>query len=104
MTLRLISTQSSTANILSDLLHLEPFPEKFGKHIEDSLKRIEPSCSVLKHKPITIAKRVRRLLGRYSRAAGLFRTDVIQDTSGRVRLVCKKSEAWRDWASLSEAC
>jgi hypothetical protein len=73
------------------------------------------SCTVRKHKLVTIAKRVGRLLGRYSRAAGLFKTDVIQDADGRVRLFwsptrqsygdgAEKVEAWRDWAALSEGC
>lgn len=78
--------------------------QRFEKHIEDGLERIEQSCSLRKHKLVTIAKRVGRLLGRYTRAAGLFRTDLIQDTSGRVRLVWEKIEAWRDWAALSEGC
>jgi len=43
-------------------------------------------CAVRKHKLVTVAKRVGRLLGRYSRAAGLFKTDVIQGTDGRARL------------------
>jgi transposase len=59
---------------------------------------------VRKHKLVTIAKRLGRLLGRYSRAAGLFRTDVIEDTDGRARLVWEKIEAWREWATLSEGC
>jgi len=78
--------------------------QRFERHIEDGLERIEQSCFVRKHKLVTIAKRVGRLLGRYTRAAGLFRTDVIQDTSGRVRLVWEKIESWRDWAALSEGC
>ena len=53
---------------------------------------------------MTIAKRVGRLLGRYSRAAGLFKTDVIQAADGRVKLVWEKVDAWRDWATLSEGC
>jgi transposase len=78
--------------------------ERFEKHIEEGLEQIEQSCFVRRHKLVTIAKRVGRLLGRYSRAAGLFKTDVIQDADGRVRLFWEKVEAWRDWAALSEGC
>jgi transposase len=78
--------------------------ERFEKHIEEGLERIEQSCSVRRHKLVTIAKHVGRLLGRYSRAAGLFKTDVIQDADGRVRLFWEKVVAWRDWAALSEGC
>ena len=78
--------------------------ERFEKRIEEGLKCIEQSCAVRKYKLVTIAKRVGRLLGRYSRAGGLFKTDVIQDTDGRGRLVWEKIDAWRDWASLSEGC
>jgi len=78
--------------------------ERFEGRIEEGLERIEQSCSVRKHKLVTIAKRVGRLLGRYSRAAGLFKTDVIQDADGRVRLFWEKVVAWRDWAALSEGC
>jgi len=78
--------------------------QRFEKRLEEGLISIEQSCAVRKHKLVTIAKRVGRLLGRYSRAAGLFKTDVIQGTDGRARLVWEKIEAWRDWASLSEGC
>jgi transposase len=78
--------------------------QRFEKRLEEGLISIEQSCAVRRHKLVTIAKRLGRLLGRYSRAAGLFKTDVIQGTDGRARLVWEKIEAWRDWATLSEGC
>jgi hypothetical protein len=78
--------------------------QRFEKRLEEGFVRIERSCVVRKHKLVTIAKRVGQLLGRYSRAAGLFKTDVIQDADGRVKLVWEKVEAWRAWAALSEGC
>lgn len=78
--------------------------ERFEKRLEEGLERIEQSCCVRRYKLVTIAKHVGRLLGRYSRAAGLFKTDVIQDTDGQVRLVWQKVEVWRDWAARSEGC
>jgi len=53
---------------------------------------------------VTVAKRVGRLLGQNTRAAGLFKTDIFQDQDGRTRLRWEKIESWRDWAGLSEGC
>jgi transposase len=77
---------------------------KFEERIEQGLKQIEASCTKKKQKVVTIAKRVGRLLGKNSRSAGLFETDVIEENDGRARLEWKKVEAWRDWATLSEGC
>jgi transposase len=78
--------------------------ERFERRLEAGLRQIEHSCSERKYKVVTIARRLGRLLGRYSRAAGLFKTDVVQDRDGRARLVWEKVEAWRDWTQLSEGC
>lgn len=78
--------------------------QRFEKRIEEGLKKIEQSCSRRKYKLITIAKRLGKLLGRNSRAAGLFQTDVVEDAEGRAKLVWEKVESWRSWAELSEGC
>ena len=78
--------------------------ERFEKRIEDGLKKIEATCSKRKCDAITIAKRVGRLLGQNSRAAGLFETNVIKTADGRTKLLWHKVEAWRNWAALSEGC
>ncbi len=78
--------------------------ERFEKHIEDGLRKIEESCRKRKYKPVTIAKRLGKLLGRNSRSAGLFQTDVIVGVDGRAKLVWSKTQAWRNWADLSEGC
>jgi hypothetical protein len=77
---------------------------RFEKRIEEGLCKIQASCRKRKHKAVTIAQRVGRLLERNSRAAGLFETQVLQAEDGRAKLVWKKVQAWRDWASLSEGC
>ncbi len=51
-----------------------------------------------------VAKRVGRLLGQNSRAAGLFHTEISDVCDGRASLQWKKTESWRDWAALSEGC
>jgi transposase len=78
--------------------------ERFEKRLEDGLVQIKQSCAKRRHKVVTIARRVGCLLGRYSRAAGCFKTDVVQGRDGRAVLVWQKVEAWREWAGLSEGC
>jgi len=78
--------------------------ERFEKRIEEGLRKIERSCSRRKSNPVTIAKRVGRLLGKNSRAAGLFETDVKKCVNGGAKLVWRKIENWRNWAALSEGC
>ena len=78
--------------------------ERFAHRIEEGLKQLEASCKKRKCKPVTIAKRLGKLLGRNTRAAGLFETDVITAKDGRAQLVWRKVEAWRQWAELSEGC
>lgn len=78
--------------------------KRFEQRIEEGLKKIEASCVKKKYKLATIAKRVGRLLGRNSRAAGLFKTDIVTDKNGRTRLLWEKQEDWRQWATLSEGC
>jgi transposase len=78
--------------------------ERFEKRIEEGLRKIQASCQKKKQKPMTIATRVGRLLGRNTRAAALFDVKVEADASGCARLRWSKLEAWREWARLSEGC
>ena len=78
--------------------------DRFARRIEEGLKAIEASCAKRKYKVVTIAKRLGKLLGRNSRAAGLFDTDVVQADDGRAQLVWSKVPTWKDWARLSEGC
>ena len=78
--------------------------ERFARRLEAGLRTIEASCRQRKYKVVTVAKRVGKLLGRNSRAAGLFETNVVSGPDGRARLVWRKVEAWRAWAQLSEGC
>jgi transposase len=77
---------------------------RFEKRIEEGLRKIEAACSRRTCDPVTIAKRVGRLLGQNSRAAGLFETDIRKTSDGRTQLVWRKVESWRNWAALSEGC
>jgi len=78
--------------------------ERFANRIEAGLKEIEASCAKRKYKLVTVAKRLGKLLGRNSRAAGLFETDVVEAADGRAKLIWRKVDAWRHWAELSEGC
>ena len=77
---------------------------RFEQRIEEGLHRIAATCQRQRLSPAVVGQRVGRLLGRNSRAAGLFAVDVKTDGGGRARLAWRKVEAWRDWAVLSEGC
>jgi len=77
---------------------------RFEKRIEEGLQKLAAAGSKRQCDPMTLAKRVGRVLGQNSRAAGLFETDIVKDGEGRTQLVWRKNEAWRNWAALSEGC
>jgi transposase len=77
---------------------------RFEERIEEGLRRIEAACRRQRRDPAVVGQRVGRLLGRNSRAAGLFRVDIQTCDDGRARLAWQKDPAWRDWAALSEGC
>jgi len=77
---------------------------RFEKRIEEGLEKIAQGCAKHRQDPIRVARRVGALLGRNSRAAGLFDVEVQTMPDGRAGLVWKKRDAWRDWAALSEGC
>jgi transposase len=78
--------------------------ERFARRIETGLQKLQQACANKQHRPVTIAKRLGLLLGRNSRAAGLFETDVIAGSDGRAKVLWHKVDAWRKWAELSEGC
>jgi transposase len=77
---------------------------RFEQRIEEGLRRLEAGCEQKKCNPLIIATRVGRLLGRNSRAAGLFDVQIQAEPDGRAKLVWKKAEIWRAWSNLSEGC
>jgi transposase len=77
---------------------------RFEKRIETGLEKITKSCGLRKQSPGTIERRVGRLLGANSRAAGLFQVDVTAAVNGHALVNRKKVEAWREWAELNEGC
>ena len=61
------------------------------------------SAAAIAAGPSVVGRRVGRLLGQKSRAAGLFQVEV-KVTDGRAFLHWQKAERWREWAVLSEGC
>jgi len=77
--------------------------ERFEHRIEEGLEKIANSCRKSKQKPLVIAERVGKLMGQNTRAAGLFRVQ-IKEESGSALIEWSKLDSWREWARLSEGC
>jgi transposase len=78
--------------------------ERFEKRIEQGLTKLVESCRNKKQKAGTVERRVGKLLGVNSRAAGLFRVEVTTGNDGRTVVLWEKVQEWRAWAELSEGC
>jgi len=77
---------------------------RFEERIEKEFQKIQASCEKRKWKKEVIDRRVGRVLGNNSRAAGLFDVEVAEELNGRATITWQKKEAWREWATLSEGC
>lgn len=75
---------------------------RFEKRIEAGLVKLVASCTKRRQQPAIIERRVGRLLGQNTRAAGLFDVQVRAAENGAAQVEWKKIEAWRAWAQLSE--
>jgi Transposase DDE domain len=78
--------------------------ERFEKRIEEGLTSL---AKLAENRPMTAVKlshRVGHLMGRNTRAAGLFKTDIVTDAQGNAHLNWEKIQSWRAWAQLSEGC
>jgi transposase len=75
---------------------------RFEKRIEAGLEKIAETCRRYKRNPAIIERRVGRLLGQNSRAAGCFQVEV--KGKDRAQVVWSKVEAWQEWSELSEGC
>lgn len=84
--------------------------DRFEKRIEDDLTRLAGRLKRAKKNPnrIQVERQIGRMLGRNSRAAGLFEITVCEiergGIKGHLEVTWKKKNAWRDWARLSEGC
>ena len=76
--------------------------ERFEKRIEDGLTKIAAACTKRRHEVGPIERRVGRLLGQNTRAAGLFDVQIHAAENGAAQIAWQKIEKWRAWAQLSE--
>jgi transposase len=87
----------------------EAMHRRFVERIETGLAAIAKAAASGRLKdPEKAGRRIGRLLGQNSRAAGCFQVEVkiLQPPQGKVRLqiAWSKNTAWQQWASLSEGC
>jgi transposase len=75
---------------------------RFEKRIEEGLTKIAAGCAKRRQPVGPIERRVGRLLGQNTRAAGLFDIQIQADANGAAQLRWSKMEKWRAWAQLSE--
>ena len=78
--------------------------DRFERRIEQKLEVMAEGCGKRKQDPLKVAQQVGRLLGKNSRAAGLFQVDVEADTQGWTHLRWTKRDERRDWMKLSQGC
>ena len=78
--------------------------DRFERRIEQKLEAMAEGCAKRKQDPLKVAQRVGGLLGKNSRAAGLFQVNVEADTKGWAHLRWTKRDERRDWMKLSEGC
>ncbi|MGD9161243.1 MAG: IS1634 family transposase [Desulfobacteraceae bacterium] len=78
--------------------------DRFEKRIEESLIKMSNGCKKRRYQVKVMERRVGRLLGKNSRAAGLFDIKVEQGENGGATVSWTKRDDWRDWSRLSEGC
>ncbi|MFN9459266.1 MAG: hypothetical protein ACK6D7_18085, partial [Acidobacteriota bacterium] len=78
--------------------------DRFEKRIEDGLTKIAELGKRRRQTVGEMERRVGQLLGRNTRAAGLFEARVVDQGNGYVALTWTKRDDWRQWSRLSEGC
>jgi transposase len=78
--------------------------ERFVARIEKGLQGIQQACRKRKQDLGTIERRIGRLLGQNTRAAGLFTVNVERAHDGRVTLRWSRKPAAEQWACSSQGC
>jgi len=81
----------------------EAMHARFEQRLEEGLQQLAESCRKRRQQTGVLERRIGRLFGRNSRAAGLFEVKV-KEEAGRAQVVWSKQGAWREWAQLSEGC
>jgi len=78
--------------------------ERFVQRIEEGLAKIQTACQRRACEAGTIERRVGRLLGKYTRAAGLFTVTVERAADGRTALRWSKRTDAEGWSRSSQGC
>lgn len=82
--------------------------ERFAERIEAGLSKLDKELKRARKKRdrAVFERRIGRLLGKNSRAAGGFKIEVVEDKTCPAGLQLRwwRIEAWRQWSSLSEGC
>jgi len=78
--------------------------DRFERRIEEGLEQIAVGCEKRRYQVSVVERRVGKLLGSNSRAAGLFDVQVEQGSTGGAKVSWRKKESWREWSQLSEGC
>jgi transposase len=78
--------------------------ERFVKRIEEGLQKIQTACQRRRLDAGTVERRVGRLLGQNTRAAGLFTVTVAKDAEGRTTLHWSRRDTAESWAQASQGC
>jgi transposase len=82
--------------------------ERFSERIEAGLSKMDKELKRARKKRdrAVLERRIGRLLGKNSRAAGGFKIEVVEDKTCPASLQLRwwRIEAWRQWSSLSEGC
>ena len=82
--------------------------KRFSERIEVGLSKLDKELRRARKKRdrAVLERRIGRLLGKNSRAAGSFKIEVVEDKTCPAGLQLRwwRIEAWRQWSSLSEGC
>lgn len=82
--------------------------KRFSERIEVGLSKLDKELRRARKKRdrAVLERRIGRLLGKNSRAAGSFKIEVVEDKTCPAGLQLRwwRIEAWRRWSSLSEGC
>lgn len=78
--------------------------DRFEQRIEEGLIRMASGCEKRRYQAKVIERRVGKLFGKNSRAAGLFDVRVEKGLNGGATVTWTKRDDWRDWSRLSEGC
>lgn len=77
---------------------------RFEQRIEQQLKSMQERCEKQHRNPQKVEREIGRLLGKNSRAAKLFEITVETTDKGAAKIIWKKNEPHRNWATLCAGC